>query len=262
MRERVRLLGLDFADLDVAEAAARIAARAAGAPFGYVVTPNADHLVRIARRPDLLALYRGASLCLLDSRVVRRAARALALPAPRVATGSDLTARLLRHHVLPDERITLVGLDSRHVPALTAACDIAAPWHYNPPMGFDRDPRELRRAVEFVLAHPARFVVLAVGSPRQEILAAAIAATGEATGTGLCVGASVEFLAGAQQRAPAWLQRAGLEWLHRLASDPARLGRRYLRDNPPIFALLLRERLGLARAPSGVAGQGGQHFAP
>lgn len=262
MRERVRLLGLDFADLDVTEAAARIAARPAEAPFGYVVTPNADHLVRIAREPRLRALYRGASLCLLDSRVVRRAARTLALPAPRVATGSDLTARLLRHHVLPDERITLIGLDRRHVPALVAACDIATPWHYNPPMGFERNPRELRRTVDFVLSHPARFTFFAVGSPRQERLAAAIAATGRATGTGLCVGASIEFLAGVQHRAPSWLQQAGLEWLHRLATDPARLGRRYLLDNPPIFALLLRERLGLGREPSGVAGQGGQHLAP
>jgi len=243
----IRLLGLDFADLAVAEAAARIAARPAAAPFGYVVTPNADHLVRLARHPALLPLYRGAALCLLDSRVVRRAARLLALPAPRVVTGSDLTTRLLRQHVPPGEHVTIVGLDRRHLPSLMAACDLAPPAHYDPPMGFDSDPAELRRAVDFVLAHPARLVFLAVGSPRQERLAAAIAATGRATGTGLCVGASLDFLAGVQRRAPDWLQRAGLEWLHRLAADPARLGRRYLLDNPPIFALLLRERLGTGR---------------
>ena len=71
-----------------------------------------------------------------------------------------------------------------------------------------------------MLAHPARFVFLAVGSPRQERLAAAIAATGQATGTGLCIGASLDFLAGVQRRAPSWLQRAGLEWLHRLRRRP------------------------------------------
>ncbi len=247
MPERVRLLGLDFADLDVTQAAARIAARPAEAPFGYVVTPNADHLVRLARQPALLPLYQGAALCLLDSRVVRRAARALVLPVPRVATGSDLAARLLRRHVLPGERVTIVGLDRRHLPSLIAACDIAPPAHYDPPMGFDRDPAELRRAVDFVVAHPARFVFLAVGSPRQERLAAAIAATRRATGTGLCIGAGLDFLAGSAQRAPVWLQRSGLEWLHRLAADPGRLGRRYLIDNPPVLALLLRERLGLSR---------------
>jgi exopolysaccharide biosynthesis WecB/TagA/CpsF family protein len=86
-------------------------------------------------------------------------------------------------------------------------------------------------------------VFLAVGSPRQEALAAAIRATGCATGTGLCIGASLEFIAGAQRRAPVWMQRAGLEWLHRLGCDPKRLVRRYLMDCPAIVPLLLRERL-------------------
>ena len=247
MPELTRLLGLDFADLDTVEAAARIAARPASAPFGYVVTPNADHLVRVARQPALRSLYQGASLCLLDSRVVRRTARALGLPAPHVAPGSDLTARLLTRHVLPGERVTIIGLRPRHVPALIAACDIAPPAHYDPPMGFERDRDAMRRTVDFVLAHPARFVFLAVGSPRQERLAAAIAATGQATGTGLCIGAGLDFLAGAQRRAPGWLQRAGLEWLHRLGSNPARFGRRYLVDNPPVLAMLLRERLATLR---------------
>ena len=248
MPDRVRLLGLDFADLDAAEAAARIAARPASAPFGYVVTPNSDHLVRLASQPGLRPLYDGAALCLLDSRVVRRTAWALGLRTPRVAPGSDVTARLLRRHVLPGERITIIGLRSCHVPRLMAACDLAPPAHYDPPLGFERDPAAWRRAVEFVLAHPARLVFLAVGSPRQERLAAAIAATGAATGTGLCIGASLDYLAGAERRAPQWLQRAGLEWLHRLRGNPGRFGRRYLLDNPPVFAMLLRERLATLRS--------------
>jgi UDP-N-acetyl-D-mannosaminuronic acid transferase (WecB/TagA/CpsF family) len=51
--------------------------------------------------------------------------------------------------------------------------------------------------------------------------------------------------AGAAARAPDWMQRGGAEWLHRLLCDPRRLARRYLLDDPPIFSLLLRERLGL-----------------
>ena len=116
--------------------------------------------------------------------------------------------------------------------SLVARCGLAPPAHYDPPHGFERDPAALRTTVEFVLAHPARFVFLAVGSPRQEMLAAAIQATGRATGIGLCIGASLEFIAGAQPRAPVWMQRAGLEWLHRLGRDPRRLARRYLIDCP------------------------------
>ena len=243
----VRLLGLDFADLDAEAAAALVAARPAEAPFGYVVTPNADHLVRLARDPNLASVYRGACLRLLDSRVVARAAAVLRLPAPRVAPGSDVTALLLAQHLRPGERITIVGLRPAWLPALVAQRGLAPPAHYDPPMGFAADRAAFATAVAFVLAHPARFVFLAVGSPQQEVLASAIAATGRATGTGLCVGASLEFLAGVSRRAPGWMQRVGLEWLFRLGSDPHRLARRYLVDSPAVFRLLLRAKLLMTR---------------
>jgi N-acetylglucosaminyldiphosphoundecaprenol N-acetyl-beta-D-mannosaminyltransferase len=240
MRTR-RLLGLDFACLDVAAAAAEIAARPAAAPFAYVVTPNADHLVRLADDAALRAVYRGAMLCLLDSRVVAICARLQGLAVPPVAPGSDLTAYLLTRHLHPGERITIIGLSPAWLPALAARIGLAPPAHYDPPMGFDCDPAAFAAAVDFVRAHPARLVFLAVGSPRQERLAAAIAGAGDITGTGLCIGASLEFLAGARQRAPAAMQRLGLEWLFRLAAEPRRLARRYLLDSPRIITLLWRQ---------------------
>jgi N-acetylglucosaminyldiphosphoundecaprenol N-acetyl-beta-D-mannosaminyltransferase len=250
MSVTVRLLGLDFADLDAPHAAELLARRPAGEPFGYVATPNADHLVRLHRRPELAPLYEGAMVRLLDSRVVALASRFVGLPTPRVAPGSDLTAALLRNHVSRGERVTVIGLSARWLPALMQRTGITALAHYDPPPGFDLDPTEMRAAVDFVLAYPARFVFLAVGSPRQEMLAAAIRATGRATGVGLCVGASLEFLAGGRPRAPQWMQHAGLEWLHRLLRQPRRMAQRYLIDSPAIFPLLLSERLA-ARARSG-----------
>jgi exopolysaccharide biosynthesis WecB/TagA/CpsF family protein len=238
----MQLLGLEFADLDATAAAGLLASRPAAAPFGYVVTPNADHLVRLHRRPALRALYQGAMLLLLDSRVVALVARLVGVPAPQVAPGSDLTALLLAC-LHARERITIVGLSPRWLPGLMARCGLASPAHYDPPRGFEHDPAAFRTAVDFVLAHQARFVFLAVGSPRQEMLAAAIQATGRARGTGLCIGASLEFVAGAQPRAPVWMQRARLEWAHRLLRDPRRLARRYLMDSPSILPMLLRERL-------------------
>ncbi len=246
MARTVRLLGLEFADLDADAAAECLAQRGGGEPFGYVTTPNADHMVRLWRRPELLPLYQDAMLRLLDSRVVARCARLVGLMPPRVAPGSDLTARLLMRHVAAGERITIVGLAAQWLPALVTRCGIVAPAHYDPPRGFERDAAAMQIAVDFVLAHPARFVFLAVGSPRQEMLAAAIRATGRATGVGLCIGASLEFVAGVQRRAPVWIQRAGLEWLYRLMRDPRRLTRRYLIDSPAIVPLLVRERLRLS----------------
>lgn len=243
MSSTIRLLGMDFLDAGPSAAAALIAARSPDAPFAYVVTPNADHFMRLERDPGLRSVYEGAWLRLMDSRVVARAARVLGLAAPKVATGSDVTAELLMRHVLPAERVTIVGLSSARVPALIWRCGIAPPFHHDPPIGFDRDPAAFEDAVRFVRAHPARLTFLAVGSPRQELLAAAIAAGGSARGVGLCVGASLDFLTGRQRRAPGWVQTAGLEWLHRMCGDPARLARRYLVDDPAVFGLILRARL-------------------
>ena len=246
---RIRpLLGFDFACLDLPAAAALIASRPADTPFAYVVTPNADHLVRIDGDAGLAEIYRDAALRLLDSRVVARLARLFGLAPPPVVTGSDLTAHLLTRHLRPGERIAIVGLSPDCLPALVDRLDLAPPAHFDPPMGFDRDPAAFAAAAAFVRDNPARFVFLAVGSPRQERLAAAIAAAGGATGTGLCIGASLEFLAGRRRRAPGWISRLGLEWLFRLASEPRRLARRYLIDSPRIIVLLWRQRRH-ARAP-------------
>jgi exopolysaccharide biosynthesis WecB/TagA/CpsF family protein len=250
---RISLLDLDFDDLDLAQAAAWIAARPAEAPFGYVVTPNADHLVRLSREPALRTFYRDAALCLLDSRVVGGLARLLGLSFPAVVPGSDLTEHLLVNHLLRGERITIVGLPPSWLPALVARCRLAPPAHYDPPMGFDRDPVAFAETVAFVRANPARFVFLAVGSPRQERLAAAIAASGDVTGTGLCIGASLEFLAGACRRAPPPLRRMGLEWLFRFAGNPRKLFRRYVIDSPAVITLLVKQLLSGRRSSRGAS---------
>ena len=243
MMHTVPLLGLRFADFAPDEAVEWALAHPPGAPFEYVVTPNADHLVRLAREPALKSIYQQAVLRLLNSRVVARAARVFGLAAPRVVTGSDLT-RLLIRELPAAESITIIGLRAAWESRLRQRTGLTAIWHYDPPKGFEHDAAELAEAVQFVIDHPSRFILLAVGSPRQERLAAAIAASGQATGLGLCVGASLEFLAGVVPRAPQWVQAAGLEWLHRLLRDPRRLASRYLVRDPAIFPLLLRERAG------------------
>jgi exopolysaccharide biosynthesis WecB/TagA/CpsF family protein len=241
----VQLLGLECADFDAAGAACAIAQRPANAPFAYVVTPNADHYMRLARNPELRTLYEGAWMRLLDSRVVARAARLLGLHTPRVAPGSDVAALLLEDHLCLGERVTIIGLQPEWMDVLRRRYHLTNVAHHNPPMGFEHDASAFRRAIEFVLSHPSRFIFLVTGSPRQELLANAIAMTGQGCGVGLCVGAALEFLSGAKARAPRWMQHAGLEWLHRLGSDPRRMIRRYLWDDPMIFRMLLLDRIAM-----------------
>lgn len=237
----VPLLGIDFTDLSLAGVIDWLVARPAGAAFGYVVTPNADHLVRLARNPALLHLYAEAALKLLDSRVVARLAGLLGLPAPAVVPGSDLSAALIGHVIDQDEPVTVLGLAPEAMARLTERTGLRRIAHHNPPMGFEHDPAAFEAAVGFIEAHPARFTFLAVGSPRQCMVANALQRRGRARGMGLCIGASLLFLTGEERRAPGPVQRAGLEWAWRLAQDPRRLARRYLVDSPAIIALLRRE---------------------
>ena len=63
----------------------------------------------------------------------------------------------------------------------------------------------------------------------------------------LGVGAAFDFLAGTTPQAPRWMQKAGLEWAFRLASDPRRLWKRYLRHNPRFVALLCAQWVARSR---------------
>ncbi len=249
----VSLMGLNFTDLSLDGILRWLIARPAEAPFGYVVTPNSDHLVRMERRPRLRAIYDEAELRLLDSRVVGRAARLMGLRAPQVVPGSDLTAQLVREVIEPDEPVTILGMSEEAVALLARRRGLRRIAHHNPPMGFDEEPAEFERAVRFVEDNPARFTFLAVGEPRQCLVAHAVKQRGYARGIGLCIGASLLFLSGHERRAPRLVQRAGLEWAWRLGNDPKRLARRYLVDSPMVLRLLRAE----ARARQGADGSHG-----
>jgi N-acetylglucosaminyldiphosphoundecaprenol N-acetyl-beta-D-mannosaminyltransferase len=243
-RISIRLLGVYFNVLSMGEVLRLIATRPAGAPFAYVVTPNADHLVRLSRDPATYRqLYDDAWLRLLDSRVVQRLALLFGLSAPPVVTGSDLTAALVRDAATTGEWVTILGLTQVQAQELAVRTRLRF-VHHDPRIGFENYPDSFEEALRFIENNPARLVFLAVGSPRQEIVARALAARGIAVGTGLCVGASLEFLAGTERRAPVLVQKAGLEWAWRLAQNPRRLWRRYLVDDPAILRLLWREARG------------------
>ena len=86
----------------------------------------------------------------------------------------------------------------------------------------------------------------AFGAPKQELWMQRNAAA-LAPALVLGVGAAFEFHAGTKKRAPVWMQRAGLEWLHRLVSEPLRLGPRYLTTNSAFLLLAARELTGRRR---------------
>lgn len=245
----IRFLGVDFDPLAPGEALAWVAAAAEAADrFAYVVTPNVDHVVMLHEpgpepwRDGYRAALAAADLRLNDSRILARLARLSGLSLP-VTPGSDLTRDLVaRAAAAGPGRWLLVGGAPAEADWLRQRLPGHSIAHYDPPMGVRDDPAAQAAIAERVVAERADVTLFAIGAPQSEIVAHAIARRGRARGVALCIGASVEFLSGAKRRAPRLIQRAGLEWLHRLASEPRRLWRRYLVRGPRIFALWWRER--------------------
>ena len=239
---RKPFIGLDFDPLEPGEADAWLRARGAHSPFAYVVTPNVDHLVRLETADDAVRqAYAQADLCLCDSRVLARLARLCGLRLP-VVTGSDLVARLLESILVEGDKVAVIGSSIESIAALRLRYPHLRFVHHVAPMGLAKDPAAREAAGEAAAATEARTILLAVGSPQQELIARELKAKGGARGTALCIGASIDFLTGAQHRAPRVIQRAGFEWAWRLATSPRRLFRRYLIEGPAIFAIVWKWR--------------------
>jgi exopolysaccharide biosynthesis WecB/TagA/CpsF family protein len=248
---RARFLDLDYDLLSLDDALHWIDARDPDAPFGYLVTPNVDHIVRLEKAgPAIREAYSEAELCLCDSRVVSRLAK-LAGVDLTVVPGSDLVRDVMKHAIRAGDRICVIGGSAETAETLGILHPGTVILQHSPPMGLLRDRDARARAIDFAAEARARIVLLAVGSPQQEVLAHEMRADGRVTGFGFCIGAAVEFITGEQLRAPQLVQKAGFEWAWRLASQPGRLWRRYLVDGPAIFGMVWR----WSRARKGRSGE-------
>ena len=240
----IHAFGTNFSPVTTQQALTAIVERSPTDPFAYVCTPNAVHVVNYERgEPRFRAGIDGSWLRLCDSRIVARLAAALLGVRLPLALGSDLTMEMVQRAIRPADAITIIGGTDEMERRLRTRFG----WHnlarHTPPFGFIADPAAVAACVDFVLAHPARYVFLACGAPQSELLGRRIAERGGAVGTGLCIGASLLFVTGLERRAPLFMQRAGLEWLHRLVQQPGRMSLRLRESQLPILWLALRCRL-------------------
>jgi N-acetylglucosaminyldiphosphoundecaprenol N-acetyl-beta-D-mannosaminyltransferase len=122
---------------------------------------------------------------------------------------------------------------AKRFPGLNVAGTCAPPFRA---LSADEDEALVRRINE---AAPD-LVWVGLGTPKQEYWMAEHVGRIDAPVL-IGVGAAFDFHAGLKAQAPRWMQRSGLEWTFRLASEPRRLWRRYLTNNPAFVALTLRE---------------------
>jgi N-acetylglucosaminyldiphosphoundecaprenol N-acetyl-beta-D-mannosaminyltransferase len=236
-RVRQKLFGFEIDAIDMREAVEQIFAWVATGEKScrFVVTPNVDHAVLYQHHAGLREAYSHAALILADGAPVVAAARLLGRPLPGRVAGSDLAPALFAAAANHDGiRVFLLGAGPGV--AERAARNIAARWPavqvvgtYSPPIGFERSHAENEAILSQVAAVRPDVLMVGLGAPKQELWVDAHRARIDA-GVALCIGATVDFLAGEKRRAPRWMRRMGLEWLHRVASEPRRLLYRYVRD--------------------------------
>jgi len=220
--------------------------------YGYVVTPNVDHLIRISEDDEFKSLYQEATYSFLDSKFASILLKAFRNIDLNVCRGSDLTKHLFEHVIEGDDHIVVIGASPAQIAHVKKQYGLKNVSHFEPPMGFINQPADVEACLKYVEElSPFRFCFLAVGSPQQEIIANRLGERKRTLGLALCVGASIDFLTGKEMRAPEYFQRWGLEWLFRLCANPARLYHRYLIRGPKFFLLLRDLKISSREKPSG-----------
>lgn len=206
-----------------------------------VITPNVDHLSRLvdtnsSPQQELLNIYKNASLLLCDSQILKMLMNKKGKKIENVIPGSTLTKELFDGTTMIGSKVLILGADKA---VYEKVCNIYPNfdlYHLNPSMGFINKSDEIEEIVSQVKAISPNYIFLAVGSPRQELLAKKLESE-LLGGVALCIGASILFLVGEEKRAPSLFQKCKLEWLYRMVTQK-RLIRRYLKnfvDLPKIY---------------------------
>jgi len=240
--EIVDLAGVAFHRVDEARCVDHVTARCAAGFGGWLVTPNLEILRQAATDPEIGRLIESADMRVADGMPLIWASRLQGDALPARVCGSNLISSLPAIAAERGLSIYLLGGDGDA--ALQAAAilqrrhprlRIAGTWY--PPYGFEKRPDQIDAMAEAIAEAEPDIVFFALPFPKGEHLLQKIRhVRPEAWWVG--IGVSLSFLCGDVQRAPRWMQKLGIEWLHRLLQEPGKLARRYLVLGLP-FALRL-----------------------
>jgi N-acetylglucosaminyldiphosphoundecaprenol N-acetyl-beta-D-mannosaminyltransferase len=212
---------------------------------GRVYTPNVDHVVLAEHDTRFAEAYARADLSFADGMPLVALSRFRSVRLPEKVSGSDFMLPLMERAATHGWRVYLLG-------GMDGVADTAAKRLIERYPGLQivgRDPAHInlaappaQRAAEIARIAETKpdVVLVALGAPKQEIWIDDVAAA-LAPAVLIGVGASLDFLAGTAVRAPQWMSKVGLEWLHRLGKDPRRMVQRYLVRDAEFPAILARQ---------------------
>lgn len=217
---------------------------------GWLVTANLDFLRRHAHDPRMRQLYAQADVRVADGRPLVWAAKLQGDDLPERVAGSRLIYPLAMRAAREGRSLYLLGGVPDSAAGASETLRAYAPGlritGYSDPRVSEPPTRAQLEPIEAELERdPPDILLVAFGSPKQELVIEALRARFPKTWM-MGVGITFSFLAGMESRAPEWMGDIGLEWVHRMAQDPKRLGPRYLRHDVP-FALELFGKIALRR---------------
>jgi exopolysaccharide biosynthesis WecB/TagA/CpsF family protein len=238
----IRVLGVPVTKLSPAAALAEIERIYQHEAPALVAYANAHTLNLSVSDPGYRHVLTRAAIVLNDGAGIALAARIKGERFPANLNGSDFNPEILG--IASEQGWPVYFLGAKPGVAERAADAMRERHPALEVVGF-RDgywpPVETEAVVETIRASGATLVMAAMGNPLQEKwLDEHLAATGARLGVG--VGAFFDFAAGEVTRAPAWMNRWGIEWVFRLAQEPRRLWRRYVVGNPLFLFRVLKDR--------------------
>ncbi len=253
-----RLFGIDFLDVpSIGEVTEKLLhdVDQPSASWRSVVTPNVDHLVRYTRHPEERRAGEAAYVALADGMPIVWASRLLRRPLACRLTGTDLFADLWPRLVAQGRRVLLVVGSDQVASRLAAEHPMAT---FVVPKQFDVEDRValdvvVDEIIDRITAVPVDFVILGVSMPKNHRLGLLLSERPVPVSRApivLLLGAAAEFHVGFQQRAPGWMRRSGLEWVHRLIRRPGYMAKRYLVDDMKFLQLVWREWRNPVSTPS------------
>lgn len=221
---------------------------------GWAITPNCDILRQAHADTKLRALFHSADAIVADGMPIIWASRVQGTPlnGGRVC-GSDLIYSIPAACARAGLSIFLLGGVNGSGERTAAILKERNPnlnvvGMYSPPFGFEKHLEQYEHMRALIHESKPDVIFVALSVPKSERLIQEIRASApDAWWIG--VGASFDFVSGEIERAPGLMQRIGLEWLYRMAQDPKRLVRRYLRDDLPYAALMFLNAMKRRFAP-------------
>lgn len=238
----IEILGVPFARLEPAEAldqAERLYERESPAMIAHA---NVHTLNLTVEDPSFKEVLRAADMVLNDGKGVMLGARLLGTRFPADLNGNLFTPLVISRAAARNWPIFLLGAKPGVAEKLAGVLRDLHPTIEIVGMHHGHfTPEEEPDVVVHIREVGTGLLLVGMGNPHQErFLNRRLTETGARLGIG--VGAYFDFQTGTVARSPAWMNRMGLEWVHRLALEPKRMWRRYLIGNPAFLARVLKQR--------------------